>query len=78
MRDRRQIGARHIARARGAFAGGTALPVKPVGQPASPERNGATQADTARTGGLSGLLAGRLRDLSGEAAAAGRNIAQFA
>jgi hypothetical protein len=78
MKARRQIGARHIARMRGAFRGGQARPRNPVDQPANPEPDGATRATRARTGSAPCMAAGHSRDLTCEAAAAGRNIAQFA
>lgn len=77
-RRRRQIGARHVARMRGAFRGGQARPKNPVDQPANPEPDGATRATWARTGSARCTAAGHFRDLTREAAAAGRNIAQFA
>ena len=63
---------------RGAFVGGRARPNQQVGQPANPVPDGATRAARARNGGVPRVVAGHFRDLSGEAAAAGLNIAQFA
>ncbi len=51
MKDRRQIGARHLARVRGAFRGGEGRVKQPVGHPADTEADGATRATGARTGG---------------------------
>lgn len=82
--DRRQIGARHIARARGAFRRAEVRPARKVLAMANPEPDGATQgacAPTPRTRlpVLPPLACpGIFRDLSGKAAAAGRNIAQVA
>jgi len=82
--DRRQIGARHIARARGAFRRADVRPSRKVVPMADSEPDGATQgacAPTSRTGlpVLPPLACpGIFRDLSDEAAAAGRNIAQLA
>jgi len=78
MKARRQIGARHVAWMRGAYRGGRARPRNPEDQPANPEPDGATRAAQAGNGGVPRVVAGHLRDLSGEAAAAGLNIAQFA
>jgi len=75
---RRQIGARHIARVRGAFRGGQARPTSSVAQPASLERDGATRATQALRGGTPCIAAGHFRDLTLEAAAAGRITAEFA
>jgi hypothetical protein len=50
MKHRRQIGARHIARGRGAFRGGRARPRCPVVQRANPKPDGATRGAGARTG----------------------------
>lgn len=44
MKDRRQIGARHIARMRGAFRGGWARPRRRLGHGVDPEAGGATWA----------------------------------
>lgn len=84
-RQRRQIGARHIARMRGAFRGDTARPANTVVKPADQEPDGATQA---RPGAkqwrpvreLAGFANARpdFRDLTCEAAAAGRMAAEFA
>ena len=78
MKARRQIGARHVAWMRGAYRGGQARPRNPEDQPANPEPDGATRAARARNGGVPRVAADCFRDLSGEAAAAGLNIAQFA
>ena len=78
MKARRQIGARHVAWMRGAFLDGRARPNQQVGQPANPEADGATRGAGALTGGLHHIGTDDFRDLSGEAAAAGLNIAQFA
>ena len=78
MKARRQIGARHVAWMRGAFLDGRARPNQQVGQPANPAADGATRGAGALTGGLPHTVADHFRDLSGEAAAAGLNIAQFA
>ena len=78
MKARRQIGARHVAWMRGAFRGGTARPNQRVGQPANPQPDGATRGAGALTGGLPHIGTDDFRDLSGEAAVAGLNIAQFA
>ena len=48
MKARRQVGARHIARARGAFRGGDVRPSPKVEPVANPEPDGATQASWAR------------------------------
>ena len=78
MKARRQIGARHVAWMRGAFLDGRACPNQQVGQPTNPEADGATRGAGALTGGLHHIGTDDFRDLSGEAAAAGLNIAQFA
>jgi len=78
MKARRQIGARHIARMRGAFRGGQARPRNTVDQPANPEQDGGTRATRARTVGVPGMAAGHFRDLTREAPAAGRMAAQSA
>lgn len=52
MKDRRQIGGRYLARARGAFRGGQARRRLPVNQPADPEADVATGATPARTSGI--------------------------
>ena len=51
MKDRRQIGARHLARVRGAFRGGEGRVTQPMGHPSNTEADGATPATGARTGG---------------------------
>jgi len=76
--DRRQIGARHIARARGAFRGQHVRPVKKVKVMTKPEGVGATQAACAPTERIGLAVPGLFRDLSGEAAAAGWNSAPTA
>ncbi len=48
MKARRQVGARHIARARGAFRGGDVRLSPKVEPVANPEPDGATQASWAR------------------------------
>ena len=48
MKDRRQIGARHIARMRGAFRGGQARLRQPVGHSANPEADGQHRRAQAR------------------------------
>jgi hypothetical protein len=63
---------------RGAHLGGRDRPNQRVGQPANPKADGATQGTGARTGALPHIASDHFRDLSGEAAAAGLNIAQFA
>ena len=78
MKARRQIGARHIARMRGAFRGGQARPTNAVVQPANPEPDGATRATRARTGSATCVAAGHSRDLTRKVAAAGRMAAQSA
>jgi len=50
MKARRQVGARHIARARGAFRGGDVRPSRKVARMANPEPDGATQASWALRG----------------------------
>ena len=50
MKDQRQIGARHIARMRGAFRGGRVRLRLSVGHPANPEPDDATRGAGARTG----------------------------
>jgi hypothetical protein len=50
MKDRRQIGARHIARMRGAFRGGWARPRRRVGHGVDPEADGATWAPVRERG----------------------------
>ncbi len=84
-RRRRQIGARHVAWMRGAFRGGQAHPRNVVAQPANLEPDGATQGTRARNGGVpcASSRASRTpgpdsRDLTREAAAAGRMAAEFA
>jgi hypothetical protein len=47
--QRRQIGGRYLARARGAFSGGWARPRRRMGHTANPEPDGATRAAGART-----------------------------
>ena len=58
--------------------GSPSRPTQGVGQPANPETDGATRGAGALTGGLHHIGTDDFRDLSGEAAAAGLNIAQFA
>ena len=78
-RRRRQIGARHVAWMRGAFRGSTARPRNSVPQPANPEPDGATRAARARNSGVVPCIAAEhFRDLTLEAAAAGRMAAEFA
>lgn len=48
MKARRQIGARYLARMRGAFRGGQVRPREPVDQPANPEPDRATWGTWAR------------------------------
>ena len=47
MKARRQVGARHIARARGAFRGGDVRPSRKVVPMANPDPDGATRASWA-------------------------------
>jgi hypothetical protein len=47
--QRRQVGGRYLARARGAFRGGQARPWRRVGVPANPEPDGATRGTGAQT-----------------------------
>ena len=84
-RRRRQIGARHVAWMRGAFRGGEARRKNSVVQTANPEPDGATRAARARNSGVqcARSLASQtpergFRDLTCEAAAAGRMAAEFA
>jgi hypothetical protein len=84
-RQRRQIGARHVAWMRGAFRGDTARPRNSVVQPANPEPDGATGSTRARNSGVpcassrvSQTPGPGFRDLTREATAAGRMAAQFA
>jgi hypothetical protein len=84
-RQRRQVGARHVAWMRGAFRGGQARPRNSVAQPANPEPDGATRAARARNSGVpcttsrvSHTPGPDFRDLTCEAATAGRMAAQFA
>jgi len=77
-RQRRQIGARHVAWMRGAFRGGQARSANSVAQPANLELDGAARATRARTGSAPCMAAGHSRDLTLEAAAAGRMAAEFA
>ena len=85
MKARRQIGARHIARMRGAFRGGTARPANTVVKPANQEQDGATRSAQARNSGVPCATSGAsrtpgqgFRDLTCEVAAAGRMAAEFA
>lgn len=85
MKARRQIGARHVAWMRGAFRGGQARPRNPVAQPANPEPDGATRATRAPNSGIPCASSRApqtpgpdFRDLTREAAAAGRMAAQSA
>jgi hypothetical protein len=48
--QRRQVGGRYLARARGAFRGGQARPRRQVGVPANPEPGAATRGTGARNG----------------------------
>jgi hypothetical protein len=61
--QRRQIGGRYLARARGAFRGGQARPRRWVGQPADPEPNGATRGTGARKGGRLWRKPGRMSNV---------------
>jgi hypothetical protein len=89
MTRKGSVGGRHIAMERGlrpgwcgwpfpSNTGDLSRPRRRVGQPANPDPHGATQGTGAQTGGHPPTAAGHFRDLSGEAAAAGLNIAQFA
>ena len=84
-RRRRQIGARHVAWMRGAFRGGQARPRNSAVQPANQEPDDATRSARARNSGVpcaTSLVSltpdPGFRDLTCEAAAAGRMAAEFA
>ena len=82
--ERRQVGGRYLARARGAFRRRDVRPSRKVVPMANPEPDGATQASWARRArkelppATTGRRCHDFRDLFLKVRAAGRNIAQLA